>query len=261
MSIRRRSLCSSPCRVAALLAGVVLSGCALPPDWAPRPIEAPGTTAVALTIPATGPATSAPEATSSTSTSLPAPVGPSLSADGPWHPVDAAPGVTTAGLAYELLPGLWAHLPVEEDVAAGVTWTLTQPDVPLVEAYLQARRVFYLATEASPFRLDDPGWRRWYGDAGAGFAAFLAPRDARGEVFAREQGVVLRPVVLGEQRTDTSGVVFDCMLDGGVWRLPDGRLGSDSVVGVVPTGVSTVVSLVDGVWRMGHLASQPEACA
>ncbi len=243
----------------ALAVGALTAACSAPQRLAPPSFDAPAAPAATLPVDrppsthAAGPvATSVPSADVS---------GPRLSPDGPWHLVRSAPGVESRGLVYELLPDLWAYLPLQEDVGNGVTWTLTKADVPLVEAYLQARRVFYLATEANPFRLDDPGWRRWYGDEGQGFAAFLAPRDAAGEVFAREQGVVLRPVVLGEQRTDTTGIVFDCMLDGGVWRRPDGSLGADSVVGVVANGVSTLVSMEGGRWRMGHLAAQPEACA
>lgn len=238
---------------------VALGGCAAPAELTPPAFEQTVTSAGAATtaevgVPSTiGVVESVPVATGDS--------GPRLSPDGPWRLVPSAPGVTGDGLVYELLPGLWAHLPLHEDIPAGVTWTLNAADVPLVEAYLQARRVFYLATETSPFRLDDPGWLRWYADRGAGFATFLAQRDRTGEVFAHEAGVVLRPVVLGDRRSDTTGIVFDCMLDGGVWRRPDGSLGADSVEGVVPNGVSTTVSMVDGRWTMGHLAAQPEACS
>ena len=242
-----------------VVALAALAACSTPGRLAPPPFEGVAPVPVAATVGAPAPTStsvvdrSAPEST--------VPRGPRLSPDGPWRLVTSAPGVDRTGLVYELLPGLWAQLPLREDIPAGVTWTLTSADVPLVEAYLQARRVFYLATESSPFRLDDPGWARWYADGGAGFAAFLAPRDREGEVFAREQGVVLRPVVLGDQRSDTSGIVFDCMLDGGVWRRPDGSLGAESVPGVVPNGVSTVVQMVGDRWVMGHLAAQPEACS
>lgn len=238
-------------------AGVLLAACATSVRLAPPSFDAPAGTHPEL------PATTVPVTTSSPVAST-APVvddGPRLSPGGPWRLVDSAPGLDSPGLVYELLPRLWAFLPLHEDVERGIVWTLTGADVPLVEAYLQARRVFYLATETNPHRLADPGWSQWYDDGGAGFAAFLAPRDAAGEVFAREQGVVLRPVVLGELRDESHGVVFDCILDGGVWRRPDGSLGADSVEGVVPNGVSTMMTLRDGQWRMGHLAAQPEACA
>ena len=68
-----------------------------------------------------------------------------LSADGPWTLVDSAPGVTTPGLVYELMPGLWVYLPVVEDIPNGITWTLNEEDRPIIEAYLQARLVYYLA--------------------------------------------------------------------------------------------------------------------
>ncbi|MEY4173546.1 MAG: hypothetical protein RI900_711 [Actinomycetota bacterium] len=250
MRVRTGSLAS------AAATGILLAACAAPVRLAPPPFDAPVATRPEVpntTVPVTA---SVPHATSSPLVEG----GPRLSPDGPWRLVDSAPGLDSAGLVYELLPRLWAYLPLREDIEHGIVWTLTEADVPVVEAYLQARRVFYLATETSPHLLADTGWSRWYDDGGAGFAEYLATRDAAGEVFVREQGVVLRPVVLGELRDDSHGVVFDCILDGGVWRRPDGSLGADSVEGVVPNGVSTLMTLRDGEWRMGHLAAQPEAC-
>ena len=232
----------------------------------------PTTIAPALSLPADASTPASSSTTSSTTepattvvdTTAPAGSLPEgdigLSPDGPWRLVDSAPGITTPGLVYELMPKLWVYLPVEEDIEQGILWTLTEEDLPIIEAYLQARLVFFRVTQTNPFDLDDPGWAEWYTDAGESYRRVLGERSERGEVFDRDVGVVLRPTVIGDMRTDTQAVVFDCMLDGGVWRLPDGSLGEGSNVGVGASGVSSVVDLQAGRWRIEGLARQVEAC-
>jgi hypothetical protein len=203
--------------------------------------------------------------TSSASTSVPIPVTTvpgalGLSADGPWRQVDSAPGITTPGLVYELMPKLWVYLPVTEDVANGITWTFNETDRPLIEAYLQARLVYFQSVTKSPMDLDNPGWQAWYADSGEQFLNALRPRDAAGEVVDLDAGIVLRPVVIGDERADTSAIVFDCALDGGVFRLPDGSLAEGSVAGVVPSGFGFRLQLLAGRWVVGKYGSQPEAC-
>lgn len=223
------------------------------PDSLPTSLPSGAVSVIgADTVPA--PSTTAPVVV----TTAPGSIG--LSPDGPWRLVDSAPGITTPGLVYELMPKLWVYLPVTEDVANGITWTFNETDRPLIEAYLQARLVFFRVTESNPFDVADPGWAKWYTDAGASYERVLSERSARGEVFDRDAGVVLRPVVLGEGRTDTEGIVFDCMLDGGVWRLPDGSLGADSTPGVAPNGLAASVVEVGDSWVVDRLANQPEAC-
>lgn len=183
-----------------------------------------------------------------------------LSADGPWTLVDSAPGVTDPGLVYLLMPGLWVYLPTEEDIEHGITWVLNDDDVPIIEAYLMARLTFFRATQQDPIDLADDGWIEWYVDGGAAYAEVLEPRRSRHEVFDLDVGVVLRPIVLGEERTDTQAIIFDCMLDGGVWRLPDGSLGSESTPGVVSNGLGSRLIFEDGSWKALSVANQPEAC-
>jgi hypothetical protein len=74
-----------------------------------------------------------------------------LSPDGPWRR-RLAPGITTPGLVYELMPGLWVWLPTEEDIPNGITWVLNEADLPIIEAYLQAR----LVTSSDHHRSDQP---------------------------------------------------------------------------------------------------------
>jgi hypothetical protein len=247
--------------------GVIVAGCGsggsgmpatVPPTSAPvAPSPAPTTDGTIvpttpLTMTAVTPVATDPSTTVSDTLGL--------SPDGPWRRVDSAPGITTPGLVYELMPKLWVYLPTQEDLAHGITWTFTEPDREIIEAYLQARLVFFRVTETNPFDLADPGWAEWYADGGASYAPTLNDRSSRGEVFDRDAGVVLRPVVLGEGRTETAAIVFDCMLDGGVWRLPDGSLGPDSTPGVSPNGLAAEIALKNQSFRVERIATQPEAC-
>jgi hypothetical protein len=197
-------------------------------------------------------------AVSSTSTTV-AP-GIELSADGPWKRVDGAPGITTPGLFYELMPKLWVYLPTQEDIAHRILWTFREQDRPIIEAYLQARLVYFKAVTQRPMDLAAPGWTKWYSDGGASFLTPLAPRQQVGQIADLDAGVVLRPEVIGDERTDTTAIVFDCMLDGGVFRMPDGSLATGSSNGVAPLGLGFRMSVVSGAWKMGTFGSQPEAC-
>ena len=257
-------------KLIALAAALLLTACSS--DAATIPSAAPATT-----TPPLDPATTRPRPTTPTTTSPPpttttappttsppataAPGTATLSPGGPWRLVDSAPGITSPGLVYELMPRLWVFLPVEIDPMNGVTWALTEENRPIIEAYLQARIVFFRATEQRPIDLDDPGWDEWYVDGGAGFAKVLAPRSAQGQIFDRTDGDVLRPVILPDDRGDGSFIVFDCMLDGGVWRFPDGSISADSVNGVIENGVSTIVRFDGDSWRIDTLHGQPNACA
>lgn len=243
----------------ALLAacGAVLAACSSTGHSAPATVPPLATTtSVEATAP---PSTTAPASTTTTTASTVVP-GVALSADGPWTRVDGAPGISTPGLFYQLMPKLWVYLPTTEDIPHGITWTFTEKDRPIIEAYLQARLVFFRVTETNPFNLDDPGWAKWYTDSGASYHAVLSERSARGERFDRDVGVILRPVVLGEGRSDTSAIVFDCMLDGGVWRLPNGSLGADSTPGVIRNGLGALLGTTNRVWVVSRIANQVEAC-
>ena len=243
--------------------GIVLAACSGggASDLATIPPTAAPSTAVATTVTESAPASSSGTSAAATvvATTVAGTIG--LSPDGPWRLVDSAPGITTPGLVYELMPKLWVYLPVTEDIANGITWTLNEPDRPLIEAYLHARLVFFRVTETNPFDLADPGWAEWYTDGGASYERILSERSGRGELLDRDVGVVLRPVVLGDERSDNRGIVFDCMLDGSVWRLPDGSLGVGSTPGVISNGVSAVVDESQAAWMVEGIANQPEACS
>ncbi len=219
------------------------------PTSSPEPVPtlAATTVTVATSVVATDPPTTLPDA-----------IG--LSPGGPWTRVDSAPGVSTPGLFYELMPELWVYLPVEEDIAHGITWTFTEADRPVIEAYLQARLVYFRAVTSDPIDLGLDGWTQWYADGGAVYFDSLTARRAQGQTADLDVGVVLRPEVIGDERTDTEAIVFDCVLDGGVFRMADGSLAPGSTPGVLADGVGFRISETSGRWRVTQVGSQPDAC-
>ena len=243
---------------AALALACVLAACDSGGNAAPDTLS---TTPVTASLPATT-TTSPPETTGSLVPVTGQPGEIALSPDGPWTRVDSAPGITQPGLVYLLMPGVWVWLPTVEDIPNGINWVLNEDDLPVIEAYLQARIVFFRATSQDPIDLNDPGWEQWFSDDGvASYTPVLTSRRDRHEFFDVADGVVLRPTVWGEERTDSTAIVMDCMLDGGVWRLPDGSLGQGSTPGVAPNGIGARISLRDGQWAVGGVSKELLACA
>ncbi len=222
--------------------------------------EAPATTDAATTT-VVSTTTEVPTTTVEATTTTAVPDGfVGLSADGPWKLVDSAPGVDTPGLVYELMPKLWAFLPTEQVPDNGNLFVPQPQDIPIIEAYLRAKLVYFRAINQTPIDLDDPGWTEFFGDAGAGYREVLAPRKAAGEHADMDIGVVLRPHVVGEQRSDSFGIVFDCALDGGVFLMPDGTLAPGSTRGVELSGTAAPVRSTGDGWLVDRIADQDDAC-
>lgn len=150
-----------------------------------------------------------------------------LSLDGPWRRVPSAPGVDRPGLYYELLPKVWAYLPVVENVARRVTVTLQPVDVPVIEGYLQAMRVFFLAM-AGAVDGDDPAWDEWFTRDDNFLRTLVRDRLGAGGRGDLDLGIVLQPIVIDDERTDATAIVVDCLLDGSVWLDADGALAEGS---------------------------------
>jgi len=216
--------------------------------------------AAPATLP-TAPPTSAVAVTSTTSaatTTTGAGTGIELSPDGPWMRVDSAPGITEPGLVYQLMEGLWVYLPVEEDIAAGRTWVLNEADRPVIEAYLMARLVYYRALSTRPMTFTDPGWQLYYSDAGSRLQSIFRPLSDQGYAADLSLGVVLRPAVAGEARSDTTALILDCNLDGAVLRLDDGSLEPSSVDAVVLSGVAASMDASRGQWILSQISDNVE---
>jgi len=216
---------------------------------APPTTASPVTTSVATTT------TVLPSTTvAATSTVAPAATtvvaGVGLSTDGPWRLVDSAPGVTTPGLVYELMPKLWAFIQLEETDTSTYPWTLNDADRPIIEAYLQAQLTYYQAATSDPIDFSQPGWTQFYAVGGSGRFEPLQQRRLEGENVDLDLGVVYQPWLLGDERTNTTAIVADCVLDGSVFRVPDGSLSEGSTLGVGRHGRAARLRLIDGSWKV-----------
>ena len=225
-------------------------------------------TSTSTTVTADGSSTSVPlEAEPSTTapgslvpTTVPGGGAVALSEGGPWTRVDSAPGVTTPGLVYELMPKLWVFLPTEEDPDDGSLFVPSPDDIPIIEAYLRAMLVYYRSIVQNPIDLDHPGWVEEFGDDGARYFQVLEQRQQEGQVADLDAGVVMRPYVVGDGPEEGTAIVFDCTLDGGVFRLPDGSLAPGSTPGVVRYGSSALMTYGEGRWITEFVTDQPDAC-
>ena len=245
--------------VAVLAVAACDSGGTATPATLPTTSASPASTAPATTVTtAASTSTVAAETTTVPVTTVPGTIG--LSEGGPWTLVDSAPGITTPGLVYELMPKLWVYLPIEEDIPNGITWTFNEEDRPIIEAYLQARLVYFKAITSNPIDLSSPEWARWYADGGAVYEDQLQQRKADGQVADLDIGVVLQPQVIGDERNDTAAIVFDCVLDGGFFQLADGSLAPGSTRGVVEDGIGMRFALAPAGWQVTQVGQQPDAC-
>lgn len=230
------------------------SGNSATPDTLPSPASTEPTASTA--------AAAATDAVSTTTTAVAADLpdlGIDLSPDGPWERVASVPGVDLPGLGYRLMDGVWAWLPTVEDLPSGITWVLNENDRPIIEAYLLAQYTVYRSITSQPMDFTGEGWLRYYTDEGrtrkVGFWQAHADLGRRVELA---DGVVLRPVVMGERRTDTEALIYDCMLDGAVTLETDGQLSPDSGWGVSAEGGQALMHLDGGTWRAGRMADRIE---
>ncbi|MCY7299636.1 MAG: hypothetical protein LH616_10540 [Ilumatobacteraceae bacterium] len=227
---------------------------------------APPTTAPTVTTSVATTTTVLPSTTvAATSTVAPAATtvvaGVGLSPDGPWRLVDSAPGVTTPGLVYELMPKLWAFIQLEETDTSTYPWTLNDADQPIIEAYLQAQLTYYQAATSDPIDFNQPGWTQFYDVGGSGRFEPLKQRRLDGQVADLDVGVVFQPWLLGDERTDTYAIVADCVLDGGVFRMPDGSLAEGSTAGVARVGKAARMEVIDEQWKVVAEGSFDGGCS
>jgi hypothetical protein len=184
------------------------------------------------------------------------PAGPRLS-DGLGTPVTDAPSVRTRGDTRRLLDeGLYVHLAWEPDPTDASVFTPLPDDVPILEAYANAQVAYYRAALGLT-RPDDPMLDRFLVDGSTRFAAAFAARAAAGLTLQLGSGVVLRPYVLGDQRTATSAVVLDCYLHD-EQEVPRG---AQALPGPLRTyGLVATMVLVDGRWKIDRTGTEPGVC-
>jgi hypothetical protein len=201
----------------------------------------------------------------STTTSTAAPTttvpGRTTLGDGPWHTVASIPTVTEPGLYYELsLPGLYAYFPDKLAPNDQVFWTLNEADRPIIEAYLNAQLTINQAMLTRPMDFNLEGWDLYFEDSGAGMRSVLQPRSDDDLVLDMDLGIVLRPWIIDDARTDTTATVIDCEHNGALLKRSDGSLGPTSSPGWVINDYATSMVLVDGTWKVRFHGSWEEAC-
>jgi hypothetical protein len=158
------------------------------------------------------------------------------------------------------MPKLWVYLPTKEDIPNGIIWTLRAPDVPIIEAYLHARLVYFQAITANPIDVSSPDWQKWYADGGTSMRKAMKPAIDGGWSVDLAMGVVLRPEVIGDGRDGSNAVVFDCALDGSVYRLPSGEIAPGSTAGIGKQGFASRLVRHSSQWKVAQVGVQPEAC-
>lgn len=222
-------------------------------------LDLPATTFSDVTDPTVGP----PATGTATEplTTVPSPAGPGV--DGPrfsdalGDQIDAAPAVRTRGDTRRLLEqGLYVHLAWEPDPTDASVFTPLAEDVPILEAYTNAQIAYYRAALGlSP--PDDPMLDRYFVDGSTRFAPALARRADAGLSLQLGSGVVLRPYVLGDQRSATTAVVLDCYLHD-EQEVP---VGTTAAPGPLRTyGLVATMVLIDGAWKLDRTGTETGVC-
>jgi hypothetical protein len=217
------------------------------------------TTALATTAPATtAPSTTAPPATPppAPSTSDAGLTGPTFS-DALGVKVDTAPGVHTRGDTRRLLAeGVYVHIAWEPDPNDASVFTVQPDDIAILEAYAMAQATYYRAAMGQ-IPTDHPDFDRYIVGGGQRFVKAFRKRADAGLTLSVGTGVVLRPYVLGDQRTDDSAIVLDCYLED-EHEIPKG----DPPVFEPMEPFNLVVSMVrvDGHWKVDGSGDQAGVC-
>jgi hypothetical protein len=120
--------------------------------------------------------------------------------------------------------------------------------------------VYYAAVTSDPMDFSSEGWAQFYVDGGERLKGVMEPRGEQGQVVSLDAGVVLRPMVIGDGRTDVDAIVFDCEINGAVRRNSDGSLAEGSTPGIGINEVGATMQLVDNVWKLDRIGDAVGAC-
>lgn len=184
-----------------------------------------------------------------------------LTPEGPWHVVSSIPEVVEPGLYYELsLPGLFAYFPTKVSPDDQVFWTMNEVDRPIIEAYLHAQLTINRTMLSRPMTFDDPGWAMYFEDGGVRVREVLQPRSDDGLALNMDLGIVMRPWVIEDGRTDREALVIDCVNNGSLLQRIDGSLAATSAPGWRTNDYAASMVKVDGRWKMRLLLGWEDAC-
>jgi hypothetical protein len=253
--------------VSSLVTLTACNGNGTPDVTAPVPTRAPTTTidpdASTTTTSTTEPPLVTTLATEPTSTDTTVDVGEGfLPADlGPR--VDAAPGVNSPGEIVELLDNVWIFVPSEPDPNDASVLPPLPEDREILAAYAYGLRAMYQQITVPPISPQPSA------DLAARLSAeylaryvksTLIPRSGQGDYQDASAGVLLRPVVIADPRSENEAFIFDCILDGGEWVRADGSLDDGEIPGSARLPLSARIKLIDGTWILDGLSTDDRAC-
>jgi len=171
--------------------------------------------------------------------------------------VASAPGVNTPGDTRQLLPeGLYVHIAWTADPADPSVFTVQPDDIPVLEAYANASRVYYSAV-LTDMTVDPAAFEPYVIDKGAKYESAFAAARAKGQIGSVGAGVLLRPYVLSDRSTAASAVVLDCYLQDEHYLLAGE---ADTIGQLRPKGVAATMLFVDGAWKLDAIGSESRAC-
>lgn len=181
--------------------------------------------------------------------------------EGPWTVVSSIPEVTEPGLYYELsLPGLYAYFPEKINDGDPVFWTMNEADRPIIEAYLNAQLTINQSMLTRPMDFNLAGWDLYFEDGGASLQEDLRAWNESGQQLSMDLGIVMRPWVIEDGRSDTEVNVVDCINDGSTMRAIDGSLGPGSFNGWGRHGYWVNMVKVDGKWMVRNVGVWSDGC-
>ena len=239
----------------------------LPGTRAPRvTTTVPASTGTSGVTTVVAPSTAPPSSSSPSSAGSVASVAPS--GFGVLQPeigtkVDAAPGVTTPGDIRELSPNTWIFIPSEPDPNDARIQPPLPEDIEIITAYIEERDALTELITQRPMaaQVSERYAAATIDGGAAALESLLRPGAAAGQYFDVSAGVVFRPVVIADPRSDNEAFVFDCQLDGSVLRNADGSLVDGQVEGVKEYPQVARIERVDGRWLVAAVSSDDRVCS
>ena len=177
--------------------------------------------------------------------------------------VDSAPGVNSPGEIRELMPKMWVFIPSAPDPADIHVQPPLPEDIEIIAAYVEERTALAELITQNPVPAEPtPRLVAALRDgAVAETAGILKPAASSGFYYDLAEGVVFRPIVISDPRSDTEAFIFDCQLDASVRRNTDGSLVDGEVPGVKRFPQIARMVKVDGRWIVDIVSSDQRVCA
>jgi hypothetical protein len=176
--------------------------------------------------------------------------------------VESAPGVDTPGEITELIDNVWFFVPSEGSPTDPNVVPPGPDDRDILVAYARAQAAYHEQASTDPVPVEpSANLSAAVLDGGTRLSEnIFRPRNSAGQHLNLDQGIVLRPVVIADPRSDTEAFIFDCQLDGTVFVNSDGSVADGQVPGVKEFPQIASVVKRDGVWIVDRLTRDERAC-